>query len=158
MKMGLYDRDYMRDSAASRSMPRILVTISILVSLIAATSYLMKELRLFSKTSPKPNVHTPSRHEKLLAISPLDLNTATYEELRLLPHVTESMATDIMAARPLRAIEQLDDVYGIGEKKLAAIRPHVYIDTKTIEERFPDPHATESHQQPGTNSSGKNAG
>ena len=157
--MGLYDRDYMGDSESSRSMPRILATISILISLIAATSCLIKELRLFSETPSRTNVHAPSRHEKLLAISPLDLNTATYEQLRLLPHVTESMATEIMGARPLRAIEQLDDVHGIGEKKLASIRPHVYIDSNTIEERFPDnPRATESHQQSETKTNGKNAG
>ena len=35
---------------------------------------------------------TYNRHERLLRITPLDVNSATYEELRLLPRVTEAIA------------------------------------------------------------------
>ena len=92
-----------------------------------------------------PAVQVPSEHEKLLKISPIDLNTATYAELRLLPHVNEKMVTEIMASRPVLKIDQLDAIYGIGPKKLESIRPHVYVDTSTLKSRFPDavvPHKT----------------
>jgi len=136
--MGLYDRDYMREDTSTRSLPRIVAILSIVLSLVAATSYLLKELRLFTKTTSRPAVRTPSDHEKLLKISPIDLNTATHAELSLLPHVNEKMVTEIMASRPLLKIEDLDDVYGIGPKKLESIRPHVYVDAKTLKSRFPD--------------------
>ena len=136
--MGLYDRDYMRDDYGTRKLPRIVVILSIVLSLIAATSYLLKELRLFKKTSSRPAVHAPSEHERLLRISPIDLNTATYAELSLLPHVNEKMVTEIMASRPLLKIDELDDIYGIGPKKLESIRPHVYVDANTLKSRFPD--------------------
>ena len=136
--MGLYDRDYMREDASTRSLPRIVVILSIILSLVAATSYLLKELRLFAKTTSRPAVRAPSEHEKLLKISPIDLNTATYAELSLLPHVNEKMVTEIMASRPVLKIEELDDIYGIGPKKLESIRPHVYVDSKTLKSRFPN--------------------
>jgi len=136
--MGLYDRDYIRDGYGTPKLPRIVVILSIILSLIAATSYLLKELRLFTKTTSSQVVHAPSEHEKLLKISPMDLNTATYAELRLLPHVNEKMVTEIMASRPVLKIEELDDVYGIGPKKLESIRPHVYVDANTLKSRFPD--------------------
>ena len=136
--MGLYDRDYMREESSTRSLPRIVVILSIILSLVAATSYLLKELRLFTKTTSRPAVHAPSEHQKLLEISPIDLNTATYAELSLLPHVNEKMATEIMASRPALKIEELDNIYGIGPKKLEPIRPHVYVDANTLKSRFPD--------------------
>ena len=136
--MGLYDRDYMRGANSTGKTPQIVITLSIILSLVAATSYLLKEFRLFSKIHRRPAITEPSRHEKLLEISPLDLNIATHADLRLLPHVSEEMATEIMAERPFYTIDQLDDVYGIGEKKLAAIRPHVYVDQATLTQRYPD--------------------
>ena len=136
--MGLYDRDYMRDDHGTRKLPRIVVILSIVLSLVAATSYLLKELRLFTRTTSRPAVHLPSDHEKLLKISPIDLNIATFAELSLLPHVNEKMVTEIMASRPVLKIDELDDIYGIGPKKLESIRPHVYVDTNTLKSRFPD--------------------
>ena len=143
--MGLYDRDYMRDDGRRRPLPRRVI---IILALVVATSYLLKEVRLFKRSTSRPAVHTPSRHEKLLEISPIDLNTATYAELRLLPHVSEEMATEIMSFRPVLAIEKLDDVYGIGPKKLEAIRPNVYVDSATLESRFPG--ASSTSHKPGS--------
>ena len=133
--MGIYDRDYMRDGEGKRSLPRIVAILSIILSLIAATSYLLKEVRLFKRATSKPAIHSPTRHEKLLEISPINLNTASYEQICLLPHVSEDMATEIISLRPVKSVEKLDDVYGIGPKKLEAIRPHVFIDSATLEAR-----------------------
>ena len=147
--MGLYDRDYMRNEESFPPMPRFVIAVGLLISLIASTTYLLKEFRYFSRET-KALVRTPTEHDKLLAISPLDLNTATYAELVLLPHVTDVRATEIMNMRPITTIEQLDDVVGIGSKRLSSIRPHVYVDTATLETRFPKHeilhNAIENHQ------------
>ena len=120
--MGLYDRDYMRDSDSSRSVPRVVLVLGVVVSLITASSYLMKEFRLFSKATAKIVSHEPSDFDKLQAAMPIDLNTASRDELDLLPYVTEAMAADIIAARPFRSVDQLLDINGIAEKRLKSIQ------------------------------------
>ena len=111
--------------------------LGVVVSLITASSYLMKELRLFSKATMKTVSHKPSDHELLLAIRPIDLNTATLEDLDLLPHVTKAMAADIIAARPFRSIDQLLDINGIAEKRLKTIEQYVD-EIPIINEPFPN--------------------
>ena len=122
--MGLYDRDYMRGSESTQSIPRVVLVLGVVVSLITASSYLMKEFRLFSRSKPKAAVHQPTDLQELRD-NPLDLNTATDEELQRIPHVSEAIAADIIAARPFQSIDQLDDITGIGEKKLKRIRQYV---------------------------------
>ena len=70
---------------------------------------------------------TYHRYEQLSRIAPLDINSATYDELRLLPRVTDAIADGIISARPIDSIEALDDVYGIGPKTIELIRPHIAI-------------------------------
>ena len=70
---------------------------------------------------------TYNRHERLSRIAPLDINSATYDELRLLPRVTDAIADGIINARPIDSIEALDEVYGIGPKTIELIRPHIAI-------------------------------
>ncbi|MCL4218623.1 MAG: helix-hairpin-helix domain-containing protein [Candidatus Hydrogenedentes bacterium] len=55
----------------------------------------------------------------------LDLNTATQAQLESLPGIGPVLATEIMNYRQLRpytSVEDLNDVSGIGEKRLEAIR------------------------------------
>lgn len=141
--MGSYDRNCTRDEDAVHhvGLRKIIVVLSLCAAMVASLTYLAKELRRFKKsvvTGAHTSADAPSKHQKLLKISPLDLNLATHEELQLLPHVTEEMATEILAQRPIKTVEQLDDVYGIGVKKLASIRPHVFVDSETLEQRYPD--------------------
>ena len=62
---------------------------------------------------------------------PLDLNTATKEELMALPGVGEVLAERILAYRaehgPFTCVEELGNVSGIGEKKLEALLPEVTV-------------------------------
>ena len=136
--MGHYHRDYIQGSNHTGKTPQIVVTLGVIVSLIVATSYLLKEFRLFSKSHRKPAVVEPSRDERLRAITPIDLNTASRADLLLLPGVTEERATQIIELRPLHKIDQLKTVSGIAEKRLAAIRLHVVIDPETLSQESSD--------------------
>lgn len=58
-------------------------------------------------------------------VQPLDLNTATAEQLEALPGVGEVTAQRIIdhrAKRPFRSVEDLLDVEGIGERRLESLR------------------------------------
>ncbi|MFW6004983.1 MAG: ComEA family DNA-binding protein [Desulfonatronovibrionaceae bacterium] len=54
----------------------------------------------------------------------LDLNTATLEELQTLPHIGQERAREIIAMRPLDDIEKLQEINGIGPKRLKSIRKY----------------------------------
>ena len=71
-------------------------------------------------TSEKPSVSYP-----------LDINTATAEELKTISGVGDVIAERIIEYRTknggFNSVDRLIDVKGIGEKKLAAIRPYVFV-------------------------------
>ncbi len=62
---------------------------------------------------------------------PVNVNTATAEELQQIPSVGPVTAANILAARaerPFRSIDDLDRVRGIGPKTLEKIRPFVKVE------------------------------
>lgn len=65
---------------------------------------------------------------------PVDLNTATAEELAGLPGIGEKLAERILAYRrengPFDTVEDLLNVSGIGEKKLEDLTPYVTVNGK----------------------------
>ena len=65
------------------------------------------------------------------AVGPVNLNTATADELDALPGVGPATAAAILAHReehgPFRAVDDLLDVRGIGEAKLEQLRPLVSV-------------------------------
>jgi competence protein ComEA len=65
----------------------------------------------------------------------VNLNTATAEELMLLPGVGEARARAVIEARKRRGgfqkVEDLLEVKGIGEAGLEKLRPHLTLEGKT---------------------------
>lgn len=53
---------------------------------------------------------------------PIDVNTASVEQLKDLPGVSKKVAEDIVAKRPFADVDDLKRVKGIGDKKIEAIR------------------------------------
>lgn len=66
-----------------------------------------------------------------VAVGPVDLNTATAEQLEALPGVGPATVEAILAYRKekgrFRSVDELLEVRGIGEAKLAALRPKVTV-------------------------------
>ena len=56
---------------------------------------------------------------------PVDINTASVEELRSLPGVGRKIASRIIEGRPYAAPDELVRVRGIGPKTLARLRPRL---------------------------------
>jgi competence protein ComEA len=69
----------------------------------------------------------------------VNLNTATADELQLLPGIGESRAKAVIAMRKQRggfkSVTELTDVKGIGEAALVKLRPFVRIQGKTTARR-----------------------
>ncbi len=63
---------------------------------------------------------------------PININTATVEELTALPRIGEVTATRIVEWReengPFTSTEELMNVQGIGERLYERIRPHVTVE------------------------------
>lgn len=70
----------------------------------------------------------------------VNINTASREELELLPGVGEVRAVAIVAKRKERggfkAVDELLEVSGIGASMLERMRPHVTLTGKTTAERL----------------------
>lgn len=61
----------------------------------------------------------------------VNVNTATPEQLQLLPRIGPALAERIIAARPIADLAALDNVKGIGEAMLELLRPLVTFDGAT---------------------------
>lgn len=65
----------------------------------------------------------------------VNVNTATVEQLQLLPGVGPALAERIVAFReangPFRSAEELEAVKGIGEKALDRLRPYLQVSGET---------------------------
>lgn len=61
----------------------------------------------------------------------VNINTATEVELCYLPGIGPALAGRIVGMRPYTSVDGLDEVKGIGPKKLGALRPYVTVSGAT---------------------------
>lgn len=80
----------------------------------------------------------------------INLNTATEDQLVLLPRVGETVARRIIAFRdehgPFQRAEDLMNVRGIGEKVFDRLKPHLAVEGETTLRKVPVPPAGEAKQ------------
>lgn len=76
-------------------------------------------------------VATAYSAQKKSPATPLDLNTATVEQLQQLPGIGPSTAQAIVRFRtksgPFRRVEDLLAIHGISKKRLEVLRPYVTV-------------------------------
>lgn len=74
------------------------------------------------------NIRQSGRTSKSKAAHPVNVNVASAEELQSLPGIGPALASRILAKRAEKkfsSMDDLDEVSGLGPKKLAAIQPFV---------------------------------
>ncbi len=72
---------------------------------------------------------TVSATPKTKAAAIVDLNKASLEELETLPGVGPTVAKEIIAARPFKSVDELEKIKGLGETRIAALKPKVKVTT-----------------------------
>lgn len=81
--------------------------------------------------NPVETDRTVSQEEFMPDVSPLDLNTATEEELTTLPGIGEELARRIVeyreASGPFESVEEIMEVSGIGEGKFADLEGRITV-------------------------------
>jgi competence protein ComEA len=107
------------------------VTGVFLCALLALSAHDRKTLA----TEPIETAVDVPQEEILPDLSPLNLNTATAEDLTLLPGIGEGLAERIVKYReangPFESVEELMEVSGIGEAKFAALEGRVTVGEET---------------------------
>lgn len=91
-----------------------------------------RETAAQEESAQESSAQTPSSQGAADIQFPLDLNTATAEELTALPGIGEVLAGRIVAYREANgaftSVEELLQVDGIGEKRFEAIRDYITLE------------------------------
>lgn len=127
--MGIQDRDYMRDrmreqrnsatppTAGARRWWLVVVTALAILFYISIIDF--RGLQHNASPKVRPAV--------------VNVNRATLSELTALPNISANIAQAIIDGRPYSSIDELIRVYGIGPKKLEAIRPYVKVNDENLQ-------------------------
>ena len=113
---------------------KVAVCIAALTSLICPSFAQEKPTKpATSKAAPAmPKKKTEAKKSEKTAVVPVSLNKATAKELESLPGIGPAIAERIVTYRTEQGkfteLSQLMEVKGIGEKKLAQLRPHLTLD------------------------------
>ncbi len=89
------------------------------------------KLKIQPKSQKKVSVSSIDNSSRLALGMPIDLNRATEEELLLIPGIGEVTAQKILELRNkkihFKKIEELMEIKGIKEKKLAKLKPYLFL-------------------------------
>ncbi len=116
-----------------------LVILAFFIIAVIGVDFYIKELRVpldYNKTGPEPLKETIRKEDLNKELKgKININTATTEELALLPGIGEKIAEEIITFRKengfFRDIEELFAVKGIGEKRLEEVREFIILDGET---------------------------
>jgi competence ComEA-like helix-hairpin-helix protein len=120
------------------------VRCAVLAAVAFATLWAPLRLRRPSAPDSRPNLARPAQGQaaaaSLLFGAPLDLNTATEDDLRALPGIGKERAHRIVALRDARggrflSVMELADVPGVGRTTLRWILPKVTVATGGVTRR-----------------------
>ena len=120
--MGIYDRDYMR----RRESPSI--SFGTLIAIGVAVAVLLGAVIYFSSGGHRVAMSDVAK-ERLHAtpFRPVNVNTATLEELASIPYLSSNTKQAIIEHRPYTAPEDLMTVPGIKKRMLERIRPYITV-------------------------------
>ena len=74
------------------------------------------------------------RSRRLPDLEPMNINRATLEEMIETPEIGEETASKIIKARPFRSLNAVDDLFGVGSKKMLKIDRYFYVGVYTEKE------------------------
>lgn len=82
--------------------------------------------------SPAPSLDESEERSQVLSLvttedTRIDVNSASRAQVESLPGIGEGIAREIIARRPFETVESLNDVPGIGPKRLAKIIPLIKV-------------------------------
>ncbi len=126
----------------SKEQKSLVVWVFVLVTVVSAITVFVLCLPNFSKaekilydniplpvTTTSQDTVTTTQQTQKEPLFPLNINTATKEELICVPGIGDVYATRIIAFREqhggFSALEQLTEIKGIGEKRLQAFREYL---------------------------------
>ncbi len=141
---GNYDKSAVQDAvngeepSPARALPwtsgqhRAIVALVTLAALVFAISFFVSSAWQAVNYDDLEGSHATTSNAKPPASFRCDLNSASWPELAQLPGIGETLAKRIVARResngPYENAEQLQDIRGIGEKKLSQLVPFVHVD------------------------------
>jgi len=131
--MGINDRDYMREGYVPANLgkkppkrrPRFSFPTAVLVAVILGILAIFVISLRTPADSASEQVQSVEPIKRV--VYPLDLNTATPEELMTIPQIGPATAKQIINSRPFEKVEDLLTVYGIGEAKLNVLSQYLTI-------------------------------